>query len=230
VWKVQGREPLIGGVMVIMSTNPLPYFVMLLVLGATGCVAGGEAVLELTPRDQHHSELVFPLDNKYLKLWLCDYESRANADLVVAVDVIRGGKRERLGEAATSVDRESRGLIYLACSEEGNAVMPRAIGVTGHGGGLRQRSALAPVPLAPTQAFERTACISKAFEVQADKEAFAYLFLYRDQDARKPLTFPDLRDDSPFDSMRPDDIRKTAEALPDAVTILVTVRAELPKP
>ena len=213
-----------------MASNPLQFVVILLVLRATGVAAGGEAVLDLKPRDQHHGELGFPLDNRHVKLWLCDYEGRANADLIVAVDVIRGGKRERLAEAATSVDRESRGVIYLACSEDDQTVMPRAIGVTGDNGGLRKSSALAAVPLGPKQKFDRTAFISKACEVHGDQEAFAYLFLYRDQDARKPLTLPDLRDDSPFDSMRPEDIRKVAEALPDAVTILVTVRTEILKP
>jgi hypothetical protein len=217
-------------VMATMASNLLRHVVMLLVLCATGVVAGGEPALDLKPRDQHHGELGFPLDNRHVKLWLCDYEGRANADLIVAVDVIRGGKRERLAEAATSVDGESRGVIYLACSEDDQTVMPRAIGVTGDNGGLRKSSALAAVPLGPKQKFDRTAFISKACEVHGDKEAFAYLFLYRDQDARKPLTLPDLRDDSPFDSMRPEDIRKVAEALPDAVTILVTVRAEVRKP
>ena len=216
--------------MATMASNPLQFVVILLVLRATGVAAGGEAVLDLKPRDQHHGELGFPLDNRHVKLWLCDYEGRANADLIVAVDVIRGGKRERLAEAATSVDRESRGVIYLACSEDDQTVMPRAIGVTGDNGGLRKSSALAAVPLGPKQKFDRTAFISKACEVHGDQEAFAYLFLYRDQDARKPLTLPDLRDDSPFDSMRPEDIRKVAEALPDAVTILVTVRTEILKP
>ena len=216
--------------MATMASKLLWHVVMLLVLCATGVVAGGEPVLDLKPRDQHHGELDFPLDNRRLKLWLCDYEGRAIADLIVSVDVIRDGKRERLGEAATSIDRESRGLIYLACSEEGDAVMPRAIGVTGDNGGLRKSSALAAVTLAPKQRLDRAAFISKACEVQADQESFAYLFVYRDTDALEPLTLPDLRDDSPFDSMRPEDIRKTAEDLPDAVTILVTVRAEVPKP
>jgi len=225
-----GRELISFFVMANMSSNPLRYFVMLLVFGATDFVAGGEAVIELQPRDQHHSEFAFPLDNQYVKVWLCDYESRADADIVVAVDVIRGGKRERLGEAATSVDKDSRGIIYLACCEDDEAAMPRAIGVTGLGGGLRQRAALSPVPLTPAQALERTAWINKVSEVQADQEAFACLYLYRDKTAADPKPFPDFLDDSPFESMLPEDIRKTAEALPDAVTVLVTVRAEVLKP
>ena len=228
---LQRPPPLLSSfVMATMAGSLLRYVVILLAVCATSLVVGGEAVLDLKPRDQHHDELPFPLDNRRMKLWLCDYESLANADLVVAVEVIREGKRERLASAATYVHRESRGVIYLVCSIDDPAAMPQAIGVTGDNGGLRKSAAVSAVPLAANQTLDRTAFISKACEVHGDQEAFAYLFLYRDQDARKPLTLPDLRDDSPFDSMRPEDIRKVAEALPDAVTILVTVRAEVLKP